>query len=139
MSLVNVYIMYCALSFFCWKCSYDTYKFIYNFSSFQFNYNLMLWWADSGFSVNPQSILMVLDLVSPLVPCSGYHLVTQPFLRKIMVSSICIPFVLSITICMYMSPESFLLVLLVLYVRTVCSPVHQLLFCTFLFPHSIAS
>ena len=97
----------------------------------------MLRLMETDGSVKPREILIVLALVGPFIPQGGGLPVVQPFSRKIRVSPICIPFVLNVLICTYLNLKHLLLVLLYLYVRTVCYTIHQLFCGIFFFPYAL--
>ena len=66
------YVFWIELKFF-----YDMYKFIYQFSSFWFNINLMLWWEENDAAVKPQVITIISYLVGPLISHGGDLPVSQ--------------------------------------------------------------
>ena len=72
--------------------------------------------------------MIISALVRLLIPLCDGILVAHLFLRRMMVSPIGIIFIPSILVCKYLTPECLILMLLILYVRAVCLPVHQTFF-----------
>ena len=100
-----MYIMWWDLSSFFGlniQCSYDKYNFIYKFSTFKFNSNLMLWWYQNDGAFKPQAITTALDLFVSLIPYFGGLLFDQFFSRIMVVSPIGINCVLTILICSWL-------------------------------------
>ena len=93
----------------------------------------MLLLEETEGTIYTQPIMIVLSLVGLLIPHDGGLPVAQIFLRQIVVSLLGISFVISVLICTYLTPENFLLMLLMLYVRTVCLPIHKLFFSYYVF------
>ena len=56
----------------------------------------MLWWELTGGSLKPLVIEIVLAVVGPFILHGGDLPVAQPFLRKMVVSLLGIPFVLTV-------------------------------------------
>ena len=121
--------------------SYVTYKFIYQFSSFKFNCNSILWWVETNFAVKIRSITIVLALSHPLIHHINGLLADQPFLRWIVVSPQGITFVISIQICIYLNTNPLLLILLIFLrmYRVLASTSIFVFILYYLFPQSLAS
>ena len=73
----------------------------------------MLLWAETEFYVNTWLITVVLVLFGQLIPHSGVILVAQPFLQRMMVFLIGIPFLFAILICMQLTLERFIFMIIV--------------------------
>ena len=109
------------------------YKLIYQFSSFKFSCNLMQWWDKIFLSVNPRSIEILSALVGLLIPHTGGLPVAQPVLRRTVVFLLGTLFLIAVVACTYLTTERFLLMLIILYVRTLCLTTHQPFFSYYVF------
>ena len=133
--------MCCAVSsvfYFSRQSSYYMYKFIYQFSSFQFNSNLMLWWKETDANIKPWSIMVISALVCTLIPHDSGLPVAQLFLWIMVFPLLGITFLFAVIICTYFIPKC--LVFRILYLCTYCVFARTLAFffigCP-CFPHSI--
>ena len=88
----------------------------------------MIWWAETDSAVKPRSIEIVLVLLHLLITHIDGLLVVKPFLQKMLVSPLNILYVIAIFVCTWMTPKYFLLMIIILYVHTVCLAVHQMFF-----------
>ena len=102
-------------------------------SLFKFNCNSDLWWLETEFYVKSQSIVILSALALPFILHGSGLLVDQPFSRLMVVSPLGITFVLAILVCTEPTPKHILLITIIVYVCTVCLPIHKRFFCTVLF------
>ena len=93
----------------------------------------MQWWDKIFLSVNPRSIEILSALVGLLIPHTGGLPVAQPVLRRTVVFLLGTLFLIAVVACTYLTTERFLLMLIILYVRTLCLTTHQPFFSYYVF------